>query len=87
MAVEILERVSQDDIARARYDSRLRWILDRNSYINEADRIKKEAEDIRREGETIQKNAILAMLSLNKFTVEEISKALNVSIDVVLKYK
>ena len=57
MAAEILERVSNDDRARAKYDSRLRWILDKNTVLYEADRIKKEAEAMNKESEAMIKES------------------------------
>jgi len=45
MATEILERVSADDRARAKYESRLKWILEKNTILNEAERVRKRAEE------------------------------------------
>ena len=55
MAAEILERVSQDEHERAKYESRLKWILERNTFLYEADKANKEAEEANKKLEEARK--------------------------------
>ena len=57
MAAEILERVSQDEKARAKYESRLRWILDRNTMVNELERVTLQVEEEKKKVEEEKKKA------------------------------
>jgi predicted transposase/invertase (TIGR01784 family) len=57
MAVEILKRVSDDEIQRAKYHSRLKWILERNTIINEAERAKKRLEEAEQKAEIAEHKA------------------------------
>lgn len=53
-ATEILELVSQDEKARVKYESRLKWILHENTIVNEAARLRKESEEIEEENKLVK---------------------------------
>lgn len=57
MAVEILKKVSADEVKRAKYDSRLKWILEKTTILNEAERSKQLLEDAQKKAETEKQRA------------------------------
>lgn len=57
MAVEILKKVSADEVKRAKYDSRLKWILEKTTILNEAERAKNLLDDAEQRAENERQRA------------------------------